>query len=74
MPRSIHVARIQEAVESLLSQAVDRLAADYLAAMEAAAPAEPSPMGRQVIELLLENSAYVQNQRIATCQDTGMAM
>ena len=74
MPREIPVIRIREAVETLLSEAADHLHADYLAALEAAAPAEPSPIGRQVIELLLENSTYAQAEQIPTCQDTGMAM
>lgn len=74
MLREIPVARIREAVESLLTEAAYRLPADYLAALEASAPAEPSPVGRQVIELLLENSAYAQAEQIPTCQDTGMAM
>lgn len=74
MLREIPVMRIREAVESLLTEAAYRLPADYLAALEASAPAEPSPVGRQVIELLLENSAYAQAEQIPTCQDTGMAM
>ncbi len=74
MIREIPVARIREAVETLLSEAAYRLPADYLAGLEASAPAEPSPIGRQVIELLLENSAYAQAEQIPTCQDTGMAM
>lgn len=74
MTRDIPVSRIREAVENLLTEAAYRLPADYLAALEAAAPAEPSPVGQQVIELLLDNSAYAQAEQIATCQDTGMAM
>ena len=74
MIREIPVARIQAAVETLLTEAAYRLPADYLAALEASAPVEPSPIGRQVIELLLENSAYAQAEQIPTCQDTGMAM
>lgn len=49
MIREIPVARIREAVETLLSEAAYRLPADYLAGLEASAPAEPSPIGRQVI-------------------------
>lgn len=74
MIREIPVARIREAVETIRSEAAYRLPADYLAALEASASAEPSPIGRQMIELLLENSAYAQAERIATCQDTGMAL
>ncbi|MBX3053742.1 MAG: fumarate hydratase [Caldilineaceae bacterium] len=74
MLRQIPVARIRTAVETLLTEAAYRLPADYLASLEAAAPSEPSPIGQQVIELLLENSAYAQAEQIATCQDTGMAM
>lgn len=74
MIREILVSRIQETVETLLTEAAYRLPADYLAALEASAPAEPSPIGRQVIDLLLENSAYAQAEQIPTCQDTGMAI
>lgn len=74
MTRDIPVSRIREAVEKLLTEAAWHLPADYLAALEASAPVEPSPVGRQVIELLLENAAYAEAEQIATCQDTGMAM
>jgi fumarate hydratase subunit alpha len=66
MIREFPVTGIRDEVERLLREAAYRLPGDYLAALEASAPVEPSPVGRQVIELLLENSAYA--------QDTGMAM
>jgi fumarate hydratase subunit alpha len=74
MIREFPVTGIRDEVERLLREAAYRLPGDYLAALEASAPVEPSPVGRQVIELLLENSAYAQAEQIPTCQDTGMAM
>ena len=35
---------------------------------------ERSPTGQEIIELLLANAAYAEEEEIATCQDTGMAI
>lgn len=72
--RPIAVADVQEAVTALLREAAHSLPPDYLAAMAAAQSQEQSATGQQIIELLLENAAYAQSERIPTCQDTGVAI
>ena len=72
--REIDVRQVQKAVRELLSEAVYTLPEDYLLAMQQAQQTEASPLGRSVIDLLLDNSRYAAEEQIPTCQDTGMAI
>lgn len=74
MLREINVHDVRTQVTDLLRRAVYELPEDYLIALEASRVAEPSPVGQQIIELLLENVNVAQEERIPTCQDTGMAI
>lgn len=72
--REIPVSIIEQAVLELISKAAYKLPRDYLEALEHAHYREVSEVGRSIIETLLENARYAEQQRIATCQDTGMAI
>ena len=72
--RTVDVGEVRQAVGDLLRRAAHRLPEDYVAAMRAARVRERSPTGQEVIELLLANAAYAEEEEIATCQDTGMAI
>jgi fumarate hydratase subunit alpha len=72
--REIQIDEVREQVTALLREAAYRLPEDYLAAMRNAHSVETSATGQQVIELLLDNAAYAEGERIPTCQDTGMAL
>lgn len=74
MIRHIPVTLIGEAVQALLTTAAYQLPTDYLAAMQRAQQQERSPLGNQIILMLLDNAAYAQTEQIPTCQDTGMAL
>lgn len=64
--------RVREAVAALLRDAVTRLPPDYLEALREAEAREPSPLGRKMLRLLLENAELAQRAGVATCQDTGI--
>jgi len=72
--RAVPVERVRDAVASLLEEAACRLPRDYLEALEAARAQEESPLGASVLDFLLANARLAEAERVATCQDTGMAV
>jgi fumarate hydratase subunit alpha len=74
MIRHLPIAIIGEAVQTLLTTSAYQLPSDYLTAMQRAQQLESSPLGNQIIIMLLDNAAYAQSEQIPTCQDTGMAL
>jgi len=74
MSRQIDCQKVTEAVAALCQQANIELSPDIQLALEAARKAEPSPAGQAILEELIENAALARQQRLAICQDTGMAV
>jgi len=74
MIREIDVASIREAVANLLVEANYVLPSDVLDALKAAILSEPSPLGRQTLEQLVENYEVAAAERVPVCQDSGVAI
>lgn len=74
MLRQLPVNQIETAVFEAIERSAYELPADYLQALAAAGEQESSPLGRSILLTLRDNAAYAREQRIATCQDTGMAV
>jgi fumarate hydratase subunit alpha len=74
MMREIPVLAIQEALETLLTEAVYRLPPDYLVALVHARDHEVSELGRSILTTLVDNARYAESEAIPTCQDTGMVI
>jgi fumarate hydratase subunit alpha len=72
--REIQAAAVTEAVRDLCIEANTRLPREHLAALRRALDDEESPLGREVIERLLENAEVARERCIAFCQDTGYAV
>ena len=72
--RDFPVSALTAAVKQLFFTANYEIGADVEAAVSAAMQAEPSPTGRAVLGQLLENYQIARQERIAICQDTGMAV
>ncbi|MDR2488226.1 MAG: fumarate hydratase [Desulfovibrio sp.] len=72
--KEIHVNDITRAVAAMSVKACCKLPADVRDALEAARVSEPSPMGRNILEQLLENAAIAAAEDIPICQDTGLAV
>ncbi len=72
--REISVSRLTEAVKSLFLEANYVIGADIESAVQAAKEGEASPTTVSVLEQILENYAIAKEERIAICQDTGMAV
>lgn len=71
---TIHVDRITETVEKLCMDANYFLNSDILNALTEAATQEESPNGRLILESLQRNAEIARSEKMAICQDTGMAV
>jgi fumarate hydratase subunit alpha len=72
--RDIHVNDISEKVAALFIDATHNLPADVLAALERARDSEKSPLGRQILEEILQNARIAREEMIPLCQDTGTSV
>jgi len=72
--REIEAGAVTETVRDLCIEANTRLPEDHLAALHRALEEEESPLGREVIEELLENARVARERCVAFCQDTGYAV
>ncbi len=69
--REIHVSQIIDKVKQMVMDAEYNLPEDFVSALETAKNFEESPIGREIIETILENAAVASTERVAYCQDTG---
>ena len=72
--KEITVEDIARAVADLAVRACCRLPQDMVDGMRKAHGAEPSPVGKNILEQLLENAAIAASEGIPICQDTGLAV
>ena len=72
--REIPVDAVTQAVRDLCIEANTCLPEDHLQALRRALEREESPLGREVIEKLLENAEVACEECVAFCQDTGYAI
>jgi len=72
--REVRVEDVTEVVCDLCIEANTRLPEGHLRALREGLESEESPLGREVIERLLENAEVAREECIAFCQDTGYAV
>ncbi|HCJ10485.1 MAG TPA: fumarate hydratase [Clostridiales bacterium] len=72
--REIDVKEVARAVEELCIEACYDLPEDVLAALEAAREAEESEVGREILDICIENARVAREQRVPICQDTGVTV
>jgi len=72
--REITVQQIKSRVAELCLTAAYDLPPDVRRAIEGALGGEPSPLGRSMLEQLLENCRIASGDRVPICQDTGVAV
>jgi len=72
--KEIHVSRITDCVEKLCIDANYFLNPDIYEALKSSLSVESSENGKTVLEILLKNADIAKNEKIAICQDTGMAV
>ncbi|MDH7571603.1 MAG: fumarate hydratase [Armatimonadota bacterium] len=69
--REIAARDITDAVARLCVEACRDLPEDVVGALQQSLSAEESPLGREVLALILENARLARAQRLPICQDTG---
>lgn len=72
--RTIEAAAITEAVARLSINANYYLSEDVFEALKGSINKEESPLGKEVLEQIVENACIAKNEDRAICQDTGMAI
>jgi fumarate hydratase subunit alpha len=72
--REVDVALITERVKALCMEANFDLGQDVLGAFKKARAEEESPAGIEILGQLEENAAIARQERVAICQDTGIAV
>ncbi|NLM10940.1 MAG: fumarate hydratase [Clostridiaceae bacterium] len=72
--KEIHVNTITDCVEKLCMDANYFLNPDIYDSLKSSVCSETSENGRMVLDILLKNADIARNEKIAICQDTGMAV
>ena len=72
--REIPVSKIKQIVKSMAMEAAWKLGEPEKAAIRHLAREEESPVGRQVLETLVENYELAEKEQRPLCQDTGLCI
>jgi fumarate hydratase subunit alpha len=72
--RDINVKEVTKAVSRLFQEACYHLPEDVVTALKQAREAEESPVGRKVLDRILDNAEIAAKGEIPICQDTGDAV
>ncbi|MCX7922318.1 MAG: fumarate hydratase [Clostridia bacterium] len=72
--RTVNVASIIDTVEKLCIDANYYLNSDILNALENSFEKEESDIGRDIIKQIIQNANIARSEKMAICQDTGMAV
>lgn len=72
--REIPAEEITAAVAKLAVDACCELPKEMREAFERARTTEPSPVGRDILDQLLENADIAKREQVPICQDTGLAV
>lgn len=74
MIKEIHCNEIIDAVEKLCIEANYDLGSDVMQCFKKAKVTETSPLGLEVLDLLIENAEIARKEQVPMCQDTGLAI
>ncbi|MCX7780327.1 MAG: fumarate hydratase [Negativicutes bacterium] len=72
--RNLDAAQITDAVARLCIEANYYLADDIFHALKAGVVREESPLGKEILQQLVDNACIAKNEDLPLCQDTGMAV
>lgn len=72
--REIDVSVVRQAVEEMCIEANCRVSPDIYEALEAGRSREVSPIGKYILEQLLENARVADQEKMPICQDTGVTV
>jgi fumarate hydratase subunit alpha len=74
MMRSIRTKKITQTIRQLFIEANIALNPDVISALRRGLKKEESPIGRQVLQKILENAQIARKTEMPICQDTGLAV
>jgi len=74
MVREINTREITDAVKRLSVEANEQLGEDVLLGFQKALKNEVSPVGKEILEQLIENARLAREEQVPICQDTGLAV
>ena len=72
--RKIELAEVTAKIKSMFIDACDNIPENVLNTLKTAAMEEESPLGREVIEKIVENDLLARDKHLPICQDTGVAV
>ena len=72
--RELDAGQIAESVARLCIESNYYLGEDVLASLRHFREIEPSPVGREVLDQILENAEVARDRRVPLCQDTGLTV
>jgi len=72
--KQIDCTKVIEAVEKLCMEANYDLGQDVMQSFRKAKATESSPLGQEVLDLLIENAEVARLEKVPMCQDTGIAV
>ncbi|MDK2871483.1 MAG: fumarate hydratase subunit alpha [bacterium] len=72
--RELHVNEIIPVVEKMCIQAASVLPSDVMDVIKKAYEKEESPLGENILNLLVENATVAANEEVPICQDTGITL
>lgn len=72
--KEIDAQRVIDAVKDLCVAANCDLSEDVLTAIKNAQEKEESPVGKEILKLLIENAEVARSEKLPICQDTGVAV
>ena len=72
--REISVQQIEETTKQLFLSAGTDIGSDVSSCLNFALKQEPSPVGKNVLEQIIENNHIAAEEKLPICQDTGMAI
>ncbi len=74
MVREINTREITDAVKRLSIEANEQLGEDVLLGFHQALKNESSPVGKEILDQLIENARLAREEHVPICQDTGLAV
>jgi fumarate hydratase subunit alpha len=72
--REIKTVEITSAISEMLQQANYTLGEDTLEALKNARAREESPLGKEALDIIIENASIAESENIPLCQDCGTAI
>jgi len=72
--KTVPVSDVTTAVKRLCMDACTLLGEDVVSVLQSYLLTEESPIGREILERIIENSRIAAEEKIPLCQDTGMAV